>query len=123
MQVVVKTPHIDVNIKGKKIPKNLITVLKENFKEDIKIIKNPDDELLDVFETTWYKRISRKMRPGKALKIYRENHGLTQEELGKKLVNIARQIISNMENGTRPISLKMAKNLAKIFNLPIDRFI
>ena len=123
MQVVVKTLHIDVNIKGKKIPKNLITVLKEDFKEDLKIIKNSDDELLDVFETSWYRRIKKKMTPGKALRIYRENLGLTQKELGEKLGSIARQTISNMENGIRPISLKMAKNLVKIFDVPIDRFI
>jgi len=50
-----------------------------------------------------------RMIPGDSLRTYRENFGLTQAELGKRLGNIPRQLISNMEHGTRNISLKMAK--------------
>jgi plasmid maintenance system antidote protein VapI len=39
------------------------------------------------------------------------------------LGGIPKQHISNMENGKRPISLKMAKKLSKLFNVSIERFI
>jgi DNA-binding XRE family transcriptional regulator len=122
MQAVVKTPHIDINIKGN-IPENLLKVLKEDYGKKLKIIENPDDELVDIFETDWYKDISKERKPGDALRTYRENANMTQEELGKKLGGVARQIVSNMERGSRTISLKTAKKLAKLFNVPVDRFV
>jgi len=123
MQAVVKTPHIDVDIKGRKIPENIIAALKKNYSKDLKIIIDPDEEVMDIFKTAWHKKIKTKMVPGKALKIYRENHGLSQEELGEKLGHVARQTISNMENGIRNISLKTARKLSKIFNVSVERFI
>ncbi len=122
MQAVVKTPLIDINIKGT-IPKNLLKVLKEDFGNKLKLIDNPEEELVDVFETSWYKDISKKRKPGDAMRTYRENADMTQEELGKKLGGVARQIISNMEKGSRAISLKTAKKLSKLFNVPVDRFV
>jgi transcriptional regulator with XRE-family HTH domain len=48
---------------------------------------------------------------------------MTQAELGKKLGDLPRQHISNMERGSRGISKEIAKKLSHIFNVPIDRFI
>ncbi|MCU0822244.1 MAG: helix-turn-helix domain-containing protein [Spirochaetes bacterium] len=48
---------------------------------------------------------------------------MTQAELGKRLGNIPRQNISQMEKGKRGISKENAKRLAKIFDVPVDRFI
>ena len=63
------------------------------------------------------------MTPGTYLKIYRENFGLTQAELGKRLGNVPRQHISNMECGSRNISLKTAKKLSQIFHVSPEKFI
>ncbi|NTW88390.1 MAG: helix-turn-helix transcriptional regulator [Desulfobulbaceae bacterium] len=52
------------------------------------------------------------LTPGKALRVYRENAGLTQEALGAKIGGVARQHISVMETGRRPIGKEMAKRLA-----------
>ena len=60
---------------------------------------------------------------GEAIKIYRENFGLTQEGLGKKLGGYSRQNISAMENGRRGISKNVVKKLSKVFKVPTDRFI
>jgi DNA-binding XRE family transcriptional regulator len=57
------------------------------------------------------------------MRIYRENFNMTQAELGKRLGNIPRQNISQMEKGKRGISKENAKRLAKIFDVPVDRFI
>ena len=122
MQAHVKTPHIKIDIEGE-IPPKVLSVLKEVYGKKMKLVKDSDDELIDVFETDWFKEIDNKMFPGKNMKIYREIHKMTQEELGKKLGGISKQNISHMERGTRSISKQNAKELAKIFNVPIDRFI
>lgn len=122
MLAVVKTPHIEINIKGE-IPSKLLTVLEEEYGQDVEITEEDDEELLNIFETDWYKNIKAQMIPGDNIRIYRENFGFTQAELGKRLGNIPRQHVSNMERGSRNISLKMAKKLAKIFNVSPEKFI
>jgi len=52
MQAVVKTPHIEVNIKGTMIPEKLISLLKEEYGEKVKVIDNDDDKLVNVFENS-----------------------------------------------------------------------
>lgn len=122
MQAHVKTPHIKIDIVGE-IPPKVLSVLKEVYGKKMKLVKEKADELIDVFETDWFKEIDSKMFPGKNMKIYREIHKMTQEELGEKLGGISKQNISHMERGTRAISKQNAKELSKVFNVPIDRFI
>ena len=78
---------------------------------------------MNIFETDWYQNIKSGMNPGDNLRIYRENHGLTQARLGERLGGVPRQHISNMERGTRSISLKTAKKLAKLFRISAEKFI
>jgi DNA-binding XRE family transcriptional regulator len=123
MQAVVKTPLTKINISGK-ISKRLLTVLKEEFGNDIKILPEKEDlQKEDIFETEWYKNIKKEMTPGEYMKIYRQNRQMTQTQLGELLGGIPRQHISNMESNKRAISTNIAKKLAKIFNIPIERFI
>jgi DNA-binding XRE family transcriptional regulator len=122
MQAHVKTPHIKINIKGEIHPK-VLSVLKEVYGKKVKLIKENDEELVDAFETEWFKNIDATMSPGKNMRIYREINKMTQEELGNKLGGISKQNISHMERGIRPISKKTAKSLASIFKVPADRFI
>jgi len=63
------------------------------------------------------------MTPGTYMKIYRENRKMTQTELGKILGGLPRQHVSNMENGVRPISKKIAIKLAKAFDVSVEKFI
>ncbi len=122
MQAVVKTPHIEIKIKGD-IPKRIINALKEEYGKNVKILEDKDDELVDVFETDWYKSIKAKTSPGDNMKIYREIHNMTQEKLGELLGGVHRQHISNMERGKRSISIKTAKKLSKLFKVSPDKFI
>jgi len=121
MQVHVKTPHIKIDINGE-ISKKHLSLLKKEYGDNLQLI-NDDDEYIDVFKTDWYKSIEKQMTPGKNLKIYRINRGLTQIQLGELLGGIPKQHISNMENDKRPISLKMAKKLSKILKTSVERFI
>jgi len=116
MQVVVKKPHIKID---GDVPEKLIKYLQKNYKE-VEVINDPDEEYIDITETEFYKNIE--FSPAKALIVYRKNNELTQIELGEKL-GIPKQHVSNMERGTRNISLNMAKKLAKLFNVSIERFL
>lgn len=122
MQAVVKTPRIELQIQGD-IPPKLISVLKEEFGDDLRLGEEQGDEIANVFETEWYRQIKSSMTPGDNLKIYRDNRGWTQAQLGEKLGGLPRQHISNMERGLRPISKNMAKRLALILAVPPSKFI
>jgi len=123
MQAVVKTPHIEISVRGAAIPPKLMDVLKEEYGQELSLVDDDGDELVDVFETQWYKGLKEKMTPGTYLRIYRENRGLTQQKLSEALGGIPRQHISNMEHGRRSISLRMAKKLSLLLGAPIERFI
>ena len=122
MLAVVKTPRIEITIKGD-IPPKIITLLKEEYGKKVHIINDEDDEYVNITETDWYKKIKAEKTPGDNMKIYRKIHKITQEKLGEMLGGIPKQHVSNMENGVRPISKLTAKKLAKIFNVSVERFI
>ena len=128
MQVVVKKPHIkfDITVEGHVSTTflNKITKLvKEEYGNDILVNYDENEELIDVFNSDWYKKTKSKMTPGDYIKIYRENIDLTQAELGKKFGGLTRQYISDLEKGRRGVSKEMAKKLSTFFNVPIKRFI
>jgi len=123
MQAVVKTPRIEISVKGTAIPPRLMEVLKEEYGPELSLVEDDGDDLVDAFETQWYKGVKEKMTPGIYLRIYRENKGLTQLQLGEGLGGIPRQHISNMEHGRRSISLKMARKLSLLLGAPIEKFI
>jgi DNA-binding XRE family transcriptional regulator len=122
MLAVVRTPHIRIEIKGR-IPKRLLQVLKEEYGPEIQLVPDEEEEKLDVFGTDWYREIKGKLTPGANMRIYRQNRGMTQEELGDLLGGIPRQHISNMERGLRSISKKVALQLSRIFKTSVERFI
>ncbi len=122
MLAVVKTPLTSVRIRGR-IPQRVLDVLAAEFGRHLELTPDPDDELVDVFQTDWYRRTRKRMIPGDSLKIYRENKRMTQAELGKALGGLPRQHISNMEHGVRPISKKTALKLSRIFGVTVERFI
>ena len=122
MQAVVKTPRIEINIKGD-IPEKLISVLEEEYGEQVQLAEDSDEETVNIFETDWYQDIRSKMTPGDNLRTYRTNHGLTQTRLGEMLGGVPRQHVSNMERGIRSISLNTARKLAKLFKVSPEKFI
>ena len=121
MQALVKTPHTDIRIKGE-IPPRILEVLRHEYGTKLKIFEG-DDEVVLITETDWYREIKAQTTPGDAMRIYRENAGMTQAQLGEKLGDIPRQIVSNMERGKRPISVATARKLSAIFEVPASRFL
>lgn len=121
MQALVKTSRTSIYIQGE-IPSHILEMLRNEYGGELKIYEG-DEEYVEVTESDWYKEVAEITTPGDAMRIYRKNHQLTQEQLGKKLGNIPRQIVSNMERGKRSISLATAKKLSVIFNVPASRFL
>lgn len=123
MQAVVKTPHIKINVQGDVIPAKLIFLLKEEYGNKVKFVDEENDKLINAVDTQWYKNIKAATSPGEYLRIYRERKGWTQAKLGEMAGGIPRQHISNMENGRRPISLKIARTLADALDVPFEAFL
>jgi len=121
MQALVKTPRTSIHIQGE-IPSRILEMLRSEYGGELKIYEG-DEEYIEVTESDWYKEMTEITTPGDAMRIYRKNHQLTQEQLGNKLGNVPRQIVSNMERGKRSISLATAKKLSVIFNVPASRFL
>lgn len=53
------------------------------------------------------------------IKEYRENLGMKQAELAE-LVNVRRETIVCLENGRYNPSLKLAMDIAKVFNVTVE---
>ncbi|WP_413911315.1 helix-turn-helix transcriptional regulator [Desulfobacula sp.] len=87
----------------------------------LKYCKDNENELVDITETEWYQKMKEKMTPGKTIRVYRDNMGLTQEQLGKKLGK-SRKKISDYENGHRGISKSLALELSDLFKAPVQYF-
>ncbi|RLC22729.1 MAG: XRE family transcriptional regulator [Deltaproteobacteria bacterium] len=124
MLAVVRKPRTNTTlfkVKGD-IPSGVLEYLEREFGQDVEVVEN-DEELLNIFDTNWYKYVSEAATPGDTLKIYRENFGLTQADLGQKLGKFTRQKISDMERNKRSISKDVAKKLSQLFDVPIDRFL
>ena len=122
MQVAVKTPRIELKMKGD-IPERVILFLEEEYGVSLRQTADDGEEVVNALETDWYKRTIAAMTPGKALRNYRENAGLTQAALGERMGGIPRQHISNMENGRRPIGKENAKRLAAALHVDYRVFL
>ena len=122
MQVAVKTPRIELKMKGD-IPERVILFLEEEYGVSLRQTADDGEDVVNAVETDWYKRTMAAMTPGKALRIYRENAGLTQAALGERMGGIPRQHISNMENGRRPIGKENAKRLAAALHVDYRVFL
>jgi len=123
MLAVVKTPRINLKIEGQ-IPDWIMVGLKREYGKNLTVSNESDDEsLLDITQTKWYRDMKKKMTPGATLRIYRQNRGLTQDVLGKKLGGLPRQHVSGMEKGTRGISKATAKKISDLFHIPLERLI
>jgi DNA-binding XRE family transcriptional regulator len=125
MLAVVKKPHTDktlFEIKGD-IPRKILDYIDLEYGAQLEIIKENQEDHIRIIDTDWFKKIRASITPGEIIKIHRENLGLTQSELGKKLGLFSAQKISDMEKGRRKISKEVAKKLSKIFEVPIERFL
>jgi DNA-binding XRE family transcriptional regulator len=123
----VNKPRIKFNISvDGNVSRDLLNKIAELVKTEygkIEVTFDENEMMKNSFESDWYVQTKKTMKPGDYLRIYRENHDWTQEELGLKLEGLSRHYVSDMENGRRAISKETAKKLSSLFEVPIDRFI
>jgi len=120
MQAHVKTLRIKIDISGD-IPESVLSVLKKEYGKKLSV--SDDEELINIRDTEWFKKMDAKMSPGKSMANYRKLMNLTQSELGEKLGGVPKQNISQMERDARPISKKIAKQLAALYKVSVEEFI
>lgn len=114
-----KTPRIDVRISGRGA-RQVANLLLRTYK-DVRI--EPDGGVsVDIAETEWFKSISARLTPGKALHTYRDNAGLTLAELSSK-AGIAESHLSAMEHDKRGIGKITAQKLGKALKCDYRRFL
>lgn len=121
MQVHVKTRNTQIDMKGN-IPKEVLAAITKAYKNSVKILNDDGEEIILAEQSRWFQEMNEKTTPGRVIQIYRENLGWSQSQLGKEL-NKSIQYISDLENGRRNVSLNMAKKLAEIFEISIERLI
>jgi len=115
MLVVEKAHHIKVEIKGMGVDSVVAALLREFPRLKV----SDDDELVDIFETDWYKKIKAEQSPGRVLAAYRHRDGISQVALAK-LLGVSRQAVCDMEKDRRPISGKTAPLLSDIFHTRLE---
>lgn len=122
MLVVVKKPHTKIaafKLVGT-IEQETLEYLNDRFgKENVAI----DEEIIDVFESEWFKDISKKTTLGSVVRVYRENFKLTQQQLAHKVGIQNSSYISDIENNRRPISKALVKKFAELFGVSPEMFI
>lgn len=123
MLVVVSQPLInDFKIEGT-LSSAFLENLRKEFGDSMKIIRQDEDEKwVNVNDMDWSKEELAKETPGSNLRFYRKLVGMTQKELADKL-DMTKQHVSDMERGKRAISKATAKELSKIFDVSVARFI
>ena len=107
MLVAVKKPRIKVSVNG--VGEKLVIRGLRKLYPSAEII--PEDDSVDITTTNWWKKMKSTSHKGKILWTYRDNAGLTLQQLSKRS-GIARPHLSAMENGKRPIGALTAKKLA-----------
>lgn len=117
---VLRTDDPVIEVKGN-VPKELMEFLESHYSESLQVLEN-EEKLINPKDSHWYRETHGSMTPGVYMKIYRENAGLTQAQLGKR-IGKTRFRVSEMERGIRGISKETAKQLAKIFKVPVERFL
>ena len=121
MLAVVKMPHTDLSIRGDYIPSDLLDELKSRYGAS-NVSVSDDDAWVDVKETDWYRKMQQEVTPAAMLRFCRKEEQWTQKVLADKL-GIDKHIVSELERGVRPISLKMARSLGKVFRHSYKNFL
>lgn len=116
MLAVVKTPHIRGTLRGE-FSEDMIAKLQTVFGEHFSI---EEDTYLTAKE---YYGCEVDDKVGVTVKLHRENKGYTQEKLGELIGGKSAQFISDLENGQRNISKKVAIALGDVLGHPYQRYL
>ena len=116
MLALVKKPRIEISLHGEQIDE-LIEWISKKF--EVSILTSDISESIAVEETDFWKEMQSN-RIGNLLSGARLKAGLSQTQLAEKL-GVRQNMISDYERGKRRLSLSMAKRIAKILRIKVDR--
>ncbi|MGH0053415.1 MAG: helix-turn-helix transcriptional regulator [Sphaerochaetaceae bacterium] len=112
----VKMPHTTAKIRiSGDGAQELLDTLKTMY--DVEV-----EDYISATETAWYKDTKKNWTPGTEIRVQRQKRGWTQQELGKK-IEVSKQVISDLENNRRSVSIKRAKALADIFKINYSKLV
>jgi DNA-binding XRE family transcriptional regulator len=118
MLVAVKRPRINVEVHG--AGEALVAkLLKERYPA---AEVSEDRETVRYRDTAFARQMQRESTPGRRLWVYRDNAGLTLEQLARAC-GIAKTHLSEMENGRRAIGVRTAVKLGKALSSDYRRFL
>jgi ribosome-binding protein aMBF1 (putative translation factor) len=116
MLALVKKPRIEISLQGEHVDE-LIEWIRKKFEVSILTSENADS--IDIEETDFWKEMQSN-RIGNLLSGARLKAKLSQAQLAEKL-GIRQNMISDYERGKRRLSPSMAKRIAKILHIKVDR--
>ena len=116
MLALVKKPRIEISLQGEKV-NELIEWISKKF--EVSILTSETYESIPIEETDFWKEMQSN-RIGNLLSGARLKANLSQAQLAEKL-GIRQNMISDYERGKRRLSPPMAKRIATILNIKVDR--
>jgi ribosome-binding protein aMBF1 (putative translation factor) len=116
MLALVKKPRIEISLQGEHADE-LIEWISKKF--EVSVLTSDDSESVAIEETDFWKEMQSN-RIGNLLAGARLKANLTQAQLAEKL-GIRQNMISDYERGKRRLSQSMAKRIARILHIHVDR--
>ena len=116
MLALVKKPRIEISLQGEQVDE-LIEWISKKF--EVSILTSDDSESVAIEETDFWKEMQSN-RIGNLLSGARLKASLSQAQLAEKL-GVRQNMISDYERGKRRLSPSMAKRIAKILHIKVDR--
>jgi ribosome-binding protein aMBF1 (putative translation factor) len=116
MLALVKKPRIEISLQGEQVDE-LIEWIRKKF--EVSILTSDSSESIAVEETDFWKEMQSN-RIGNLLSGARLKASLSQAQLAEKL-GVRQNMISDYERGKRRLSQSMAKRIAKILHIKVDR--
>ena len=116
MLALVKKPRIEISLQGEQVDE-LIEWIEKKF--EVSILTSDSSESIPIEETDFWKEMQSN-RIGNLLSAARLKANLSQSQLADKL-SVRQNMISDYERGKRRLSLAMAKRIAEILHVKVDR--
>lgn len=116
MLALVKKPRIEISLQSENVDE-LIEWISKKF--EVSMLTSDDFESIPIEETDFWKEMQSN-RIGNLLAGARLKANLSQSKLAEKL-GIRQNMISDYERGKRRLSPSMAKRIAKVLLIKVDR--
>jgi len=116
MLVLVKKPRIEISINGEHADELIDWIRK---KYEVNILTLDDEESVAIEDTDFWQEMQSN-RIGNLLSAARLKANLSQSRLAGKL-GIRQSMISDYERGKRRLTSDMAKRIAKVLNINVER--